>query len=161
MFVSCAGLSPAVLGNRTPQPASSDTHASRVSLNLVTRDLLDKPTDKVTNAMDKDYSGTLPTDDPGGDDTMDNKDKDNPRLWWAGAGHANYTFLSSDLTNSFNQITQAAIPETVTSQFGLGVHASVQGVLRGHIPGSQAHNAGLWWTGADCAMRSYVHDCGG
>ena len=22
-------------------------------------------------------------------------------------------------------------------------------------------NAGLWWTDVDCAMRSYVHDCGG
>ena len=37
------------------------------------------------NTMDKDYSGTLPTDGLGGDNTMDNKDKDNPRLWWAGA----------------------------------------------------------------------------
>ena len=111
--------------------------------------------------MNKDYSGTLPTDGPGGDNTMDNKDQDNPRLWWAGAGYANYTFLSSDLTNSFNQITQAAILDSVTSQFGLGVHASALRVLRGHMPGTQAHNAGLWWTGVDCAMRSYVHDCGG
>ena len=45
----------------------------------MTRDLLDKPTGKVTNTMDKDYSGSLPTDGPG-DDEMDNKDKDNPRL---------------------------------------------------------------------------------
>ena len=82
-------------------------------------------------------------------------------LWWARAGHANYTILSSDMTNSFNQIAQAAIPETVTSQFGLGVHASVQEVPRGHIPGTQAHNTGLWWTGVDYAMRSYIHGCGG
>ena len=32
------------------------------------------------DTMDKDYSGTLPTDGLGGDNTMDNKDKDNPRL---------------------------------------------------------------------------------
>ena len=58
------------------QQASSDTHASRVSLILVTRDLLDK---------------SQVTDDPGGGDLI----------------------------------------------------------------------AGLWWTDVDCAMRSYVHDCGG
>ena len=29
------------------------------------------------------------------------------------------------------------------------------------IPGTQAHNAGLWWTNIDCAMRFYDHDCGG
>ena len=40
-------------------------------------------------------------------------------LWWAGAGHANYIFLSSDMTNSFNKIAQAAILEAVTSRFGL------------------------------------------
>ena len=73
------------------QQASSDTHASRVSLILVTRDLLDKPTGEVTNTMDKDSFGTFLTDDPGGGDL----------------------------------------------------------------------NAGLWWTDVDCAVRSYVHDCGG
>ena len=34
------------------QQAFSDTHASRVSLILVTRDPLDKPADEVTNTMD-------------------------------------------------------------------------------------------------------------
>ena len=34
------------------------------------------------------------------------------------------------MANAFNQITQAAILETVTLQFGLGVHASVQEVPR-------------------------------
>ena len=77
------------------------------------------------------------------------------------AGYANCTLISSDMTNAFNQITQAAILETVTSQFGLGVHANVLGVLQGPMPGTQAHIAGLWWTGMDGAMRSYVHDCGG
>ena len=125
------------------QQAFSGTHESRVSLILVTRDLLDKPTGEVTNTMDTDY-GLVSTAG---------------RLWWAGAGagHANYTILSSDMTNSFNQIAQAAILKAVTLRFGLRVHASVQGVQ----PGTQAHNAGLWWTGVDCAMRSYVHDCGG
>ena len=77
--------------NTSNQQASSDTHASRVSLILVTRDLLDKPTGGVTNTMDKASLGTLLTDDPGGGDL----------------------------------------------------------------------NAGLWWTDADYALRSYVHDCGG
>ena len=65
--------------------------SSRVSLILVTRDLLDKPTGEVTNTTDKDSFGTLLTDDPGG----------------------------------------------------------------GYL------NAGLWWTNADYALRSYVHDYGG
>ena len=73
------------------QQTPPDTHASRVSLILVTRDLLDKPTGGVTNTMDKVSFGTLLTDDPGGGDL----------------------------------------------------------------------NAGLWWTDADYAMRSSVHDCGG
>ena len=77
--------------NTPNQQTSSDTHASRVSLILVTRDLLDKPTGGVTNTMDKASLGTLLTDDPGGGDL----------------------------------------------------------------------NAGLWWTDADYAIRSYVHDCGG
>ena len=47
------------------------------------------------------------------------------RFWWAGADHANYISLSTDITNAFNQITQAAISETMTSQFGLGIHALV------------------------------------
>ncbi len=57
-------------------------------------------------------------DDPG-------DGEDNPRFWWAGADHANYTSLSTDITNAFNQITQETISETMTSQFGLGIHASV------------------------------------
>ena len=104
--------------------------------------------------MDKDSFGTLLMDDPG-------DGEDNPRFWWAGADHANYTSLSTDITNAFNQITQATISETMTSQFGLGIHASVQVVPRGHIPSTQAHIAGLWLTGRDSAMRSYVLDCGG
>ena len=40
-------------------------------------------------------------------------------------------------------------------------HASVQVVPRGHIPSTQAHIAGLWLTGMNGALRSYVHDCGG
>ena len=51
------------------------------------------------------------------------------------AGYANYNLISSDMTNAFNQITQAAILETVTLQFGLGVHASVQEVPRPRPPG--------------------------
>ena len=61
--------------NTSNQQASSDTHASRVSLILVTRDLLDKPTGGVTNTMDKVSLGTLLTDDPGGGDLS-------AGLWW-------------------------------------------------------------------------------
>ena len=66
-----------------------------------------------------------------------------------------------NITNAFNQITQATISETMTSQFGLGIHASGQDVPRGHIPSTQDHIAGLWLTGLDSALRSYVHDCEG
>ena len=32
----------------------------------------------------------------------------------------------------------------------------------GHVDMNYAtHNAGLWWTGADYAVRPCVHDCGG
>ena len=48
----------------------------------------------------------------------------------------------------------------MTSQFGLGIRASGQDVPRGHIPSTQDHIAGLWLTGMDSALRSYVHDCG-
>ena len=114
-----------------------------------------EPTDEVMNTtMDEDSLGTLLMDDPG-------DGEDNPRLWWTGADHTTYTFLSTDITNAFNRITQATIPETMTSQFGLGIHASVQDVPRGHIPSTQAHIAGPWLTGMDGALRSYVHDCGG
>ena len=104
--------------------------------------------------MDEDSFGTLLMDDPG-------DGADNPRFWWAGADHANYISLSTDITNAFNQITQETISETMTSHFGLGIHASVQVVPRSHIPSTQAHIAGLWLTGMDGALRSYVHECGG
>ena len=108
--------------------------------------------------MDEDSLGTLLMDDPG-------DGEDNPGLWRTGADHTTNTFLSTDITNAFNRITKAKIPETMTSQFGLGIHASVQDVPRGHIPSTQAHIAGLWLTGSltgmDGALRSYVHDCGG
>ena len=87
--------------------------------------------------------------------------KHNPRFWWAGADHANYISLSTDITNAFNQITQETISETMTSHFGLGIHASVQVVPHSHILSTQAHIAGLWLAGLDGALRSYVHGCGG
>ena len=67
--------------NTPNQQTSPDTHAPRVSLILVTRDLLDKPTGGVTNTMDKAPLGTLLTDDLGGGDL-------NAGLWWAGADYA-------------------------------------------------------------------------
>ena len=80
--------------------ASSNTKASRFSFTSVTKAPLKEPTDEVMNTtMDEDSLGTLLMDDPGGDNTMDNKDK--------------------------------------------------------------SHIAGLWLTGMDGALRSYVHDCGG
>ena len=85
----------------TPKPlASSNTKASRFSFTSVTKAPLKKPTGEVMNTtMDEDSLGTLLMDDPGGDNTMDNKDK--------------------------------------------------------------SHIAGLWLTGMNGALRSYVHDCGG
>ena len=68
-------------GAQHNQQTSPDTHAPRVSLILVTRDLLDKPTGGVTNTMDKAPLGTLLTDDLGGGDL-------NAGLWWAGADYA-------------------------------------------------------------------------
>ena len=67
--------------NTPNQQTSSDTHTSRVSLILVTRDLLDKPTGGVTNTMDKASLGTLLTDDPGGGDL-------NAGPWWTDVDHA-------------------------------------------------------------------------
>ena len=54
--------------------ASSNTKASRFSFTSVTKAPLKEPTDEVMNTtMDKDSLGTLLMDDPGGDNTMDNK----------------------------------------------------------------------------------------
>ena len=50
------------------QQTPPDTHAPRVSLILVTRGLLDKPTGGVTNTMDKAPLGALLTDGLGGGD---------------------------------------------------------------------------------------------
>ena len=50
------------------QQTPPDTYASRVSLILVTRGLLDKPTGGVTNTMDKAPLGALLTDGLGGGD---------------------------------------------------------------------------------------------
>ena len=71
---------------------------------------MNKPTGEVMNTtMDKDSFGTLLMNDPG-------DGEDNPRLWWAGTDYADYISLSADITNTFNQITQAVIPETMTSK---------------------------------------------
>ena len=35
------------------------------------------------------------------------------------------------------------------------------GTLLTDDPGGSGLNARLWWTDADYAIRSYVHDCGG
>ena len=141
--------------NTTNQLASSDTKASHLSTLIANKAPLNKLAGEVMNTTtDEDSFGTLLMDDPG-------DGEDNPRFWWAGADHANYISLSTDITNAFNQITQETISETMTSHFGLGIHASVQVVPRSHIPSTQAHIAGLWLTGLDGALRSYVHGCGG
>merc|ERR1719231_1512305 len=57
--------------------ASSNSKASRFSPISVTMAPLTKPTDEVMNTtMDQDSLGTPPPGDPGGDDAVDNKDKD-------------------------------------------------------------------------------------
>ena len=54
--------------------ASSNTKASRFFFTSVTKAPLKEPTDDVMNTtMDKAFLGTLLMDDPGGDNTMDNK----------------------------------------------------------------------------------------
>ena len=73
------------------------------------------------------------------------RDEDNQGFWWAGAEHANYTSLSTDITNAFNQITQATISETMTSL----LHSVLEFMLvfreepRGHIPPPKLNIAGL------------------
>ena len=96
---NCANDTPDSRVFNTPnQLASSNTKVSRFSFTSVTKAPLKEPTDEVMNTtMDKDSLGTLLMDDPGGDNTMDNK----------------------------------------------------------------AHIAGLWLTGMDGALRSFVQDCGG
>ena len=37
----------------------------------------------------------------------------------------------------------------------------IGGLLTDDPGGGDLNAAGLWWTDADCAMRPYVHDCGG
>ena len=68
-----------VISTFSNQLVSSNTQASRFSPISVTMALLDKPTGKVMNTtMNKDSFGTPPTGDPGGNDMVDDKDKDNP-----------------------------------------------------------------------------------
>ena len=56
----------------------------------MTKAPLKEPTDAVMNTtMDKDFLGTLLMDDPGGDNTMDNKDKSHiAGLWLTGMDSA-------------------------------------------------------------------------
>ena len=66
--------------------AFSNTKASRFSSTSVTKAPLKEPTGEVMNTtMDEDSLGTLLMDDPGGDNTMDNKDKSHiAGLWLTG-----------------------------------------------------------------------------
>ena len=141
----------------------------------------------MNTTMDKDSFGTLPMDDPGGDDTMDNKDKDNP-----GGGSTDddpslsyKVYLDGSSANNdpgsrdFNTSNQLASSNTQASRFSLiSVTKALLNKPTGEVmnttmdkdsfgtlpmddPGDSDLNAGLWWTDVDYAMRSYVHDCGG
>ena len=170
------------------QLVSSDTQASRFSTISVTMALLDKPTGKMMNTTtNKDSFGTPPTGDPGGNDMVDDKDKDNP-----GSGNSDDVppFLhkvnldgssANDNPGSrdFNIPNQLASLDTSASRFSLisvtkallnkptgeVMNTTMDKDSFGTLPINDLGNsdlyAGLRWTDVDCAMRSYVHNCGG
>ena len=143
----------------------------------------------MNTTMDQDSLGTPPPGDPGGDDAVDNKDKDkdNP-----GGGSTDDDPSLSNTVNfdgssandnpgsrDFNTPNQLASSDTKASRFStISVTMAPLNELTGEVmnttmdedsfgtllmddPGDDDLHAGLWWTDVDCAMRSYVHDCGG
>ena len=141
----------------------------------------------MNTTMDKDSFGTPPTGDPGGNDMVDDKDKDNP-----GSGNSDDVppfLLKVNLDGSsandnpssrdFNTPNQLASSDTKASRFSpISVTMAPLNELTGEVmnttmdensfgtllmddPGDVDLHAGLWWTDVDCAMRSYVHNYGG
>jgi len=171
----------------TPKPlASSNTKASRFFSTSVTKDPLKEATDEMMNTtMDKDSLGTLLMDDPGGDDTMDNKDKsdDDPPLSdkvnlddsSANNNPGSRDFNTPKLLASSNtkasrffstSVTKAPLKEPTDEMMNTTMDKDSLGTLLMDDPGgdntmdnkdksTQAHIAGLWLTGMDGAY------CGG
>ena len=122
----------------------------------------------MNTTMDKDSLDTLLMDDPGGDDTMDNKDKsdDNPPL-------SDKVNLDGSSTNDnpgsrdFYTPTQLASSNTKASRFStlISVTKAPLNKLTDEVMNTtmdkDSHIAELWLTGMNGALRSYVHDCGG
>ena len=150
---------------------------------------LTKPTDEVMNTtMDQDSLGTPLTGDPGCDDAVNDKDKDNPHTDDdpplstkanldgsstndnPGSRDINTPKASSNSKASrFSPIsvTMAPLNELTGEVMNTTMDEDSLGTLLMDDPGgdntmdNKAHIAGLWLTGMDGALRSYVHDCGG
>ena len=105
----------------------------------------------MNTTTDKDSLGTLLMDDPGDDDTMNSEDKDNP--------HTDDDPLLSNKVNLDTEPTDEVMNTTMDKDS--------LGTLLMDDPGgdntmdNKAHIAGLWLTGMDGALRSFVQDCGG
>ena len=129
--------------------------------------------------MDKDSFGTPPTCDPGGDDTIDNKDKDNPGGGSTDADPSlsNKVNLDGSSANDnpgsrdFNTLHQLASSNTKASRFSLIISVTKAplneptievmnttmdtvsfGTLLMDDPG------GFWPNGKGCAIYDYDYD---
>ena len=144
---------------------------------------LTKPTDDVMNTtMDQDSLGTPLTGDPGCDDAVNDKDKDNPHTDDdpplstkanldgsstndnPGSRDINTPKASSNPKASrFSPISVTMAP--LNKPTGEVMNTTMDKDSFGTLPINDLGNsdlyAGLRWTDVDCAMRSYVHDCGG
>ena len=58
-------------------------------------------------------------------------------------------------------VTMAPLNELTGEVMNTTMDEDSFGTLLMDDPGDDDLHAGLWWTDVDCAMRSYVHDCGG
>merc|ERR1711988_45858 len=156
--------------------AFSNTKASRFSSTSVTKAPLKEPTGEVMNTtMDhQDSLGTPPTDDPGGDDTIDNKDKsdDDPPLSDKvnldgsstndNPGSRDFNtpkLLASSNTKAsrffFTSVTKAPLKEPIDEVMNTTINKDSLGTLLMDDPGgdntmdNKVHIAGLWLNGMD------------
>ena len=136
----------------------------------------------MNTTMDQDSLGTPLTGDPGCDDAVNDKDKDNPHTDDdpplstkanldgsstndnPGSRDINTPKASSNSKASrFSPIsvTMAPLNELTGEVMNTTMDENSFGTLLMDDPGDVDLHAGLWWTDVDCAMRSYVHDYGG
>ena len=132
--------------------------------------------------MDQDSLGTPLTGDPGCDDAVNDKDKDNPHTDDdpplstkanldgsstndnPGSRDINTSKASSNSKASRFypiSVTMAPLNELTGEVMNTTMDENSFGTLLMDDPGDVDLHAGLWWTDVDCAMRSYVHDYGG